>query len=77
MDDGFRAVKKNTVAIREEEGREAVFLGFGVVSASAVAKGYGGTSSYRVFKHAPSPKPRQNLKNPRSERPHYFLKRSS
>ncbi|HEX3623988.1 MAG TPA: hypothetical protein VH280_01035, partial [Verrucomicrobiae bacterium] len=32
--------------------------------------------SHRVFKHAPSLKPRQNTKNPRSERPHYFLKRS-
>jgi hypothetical protein len=33
--------------------------------------------SYRVFKHAPSPKPRQNTENPRSKWPHYFLKRSS
>src|SRR5215469_13708922 len=33
--------------------------------------------SHRVFKHAPSLKPRQKPKNPRSERPHYLLKRSS
>ena len=32
---------------------------------------------HRFFKHAPSPKPRQKLKNPRSERPHYFLNRSN
>jgi hypothetical protein len=33
--------------------------------------------SHRIFKHAPSLKPRQNTKNPRSERLHYFLKRSN
>ncbi|HEY1662444.1 MAG TPA: hypothetical protein VGI03_08500, partial [Verrucomicrobiae bacterium] len=58
------------------ERGEAVFLGFGVVSAPAFAKGYGVAGSHRVFKHVSSPKPRQNTQNPRSERPHCFLKRS-
>jgi hypothetical protein len=27
--------------------------------------------------HVPSPEPREKIKNPGSERPHYFLKRST
>src|SRR5580704_2154942 len=50
----------------EKKKWQAVFLVFGVVSAQS-----------QGFQHAPSPKPRQKTKNPRSERPHYFLKRSN
>jgi hypothetical protein len=60
-----------------ESGWEAVFLGFGVASASTVAGGYGGTSSHRVFKHAPS---LSLAKSPKILAPNgyiVFLKRST
>jgi hypothetical protein len=47
--------------------KHAVFLGFGVVSAQ----------SQGPLEPAPSPKPRQNAKNPRSAWLQYFFKRSN